>query len=318
MEDEDIFYVTIAVVFILIIVITTFFSLTILFTLIRNWRRKCRSVLNLFIINSCIAFLLLMFAYAIQTPYLFFNDEQQIYTPHSIFCRIRAFLFLFACVAKVCTYLIQAISRFFVTVLYKHRTLQTYRTNGIIILIGWLFSAILSSSMFISPNSFQFEAESRLCFLTSKVFPTSFTLMLIAFVIPVNIIIVLYGIILRHTTRANRVQPSNQTIRNNKRDVKVFQNILFLLAIVILGGTPFLLSILINQIADTPRPFYLISILCIGLSCAVEIVAIFFMNKEVKTIVYTKFGLLQRTEIQTLPAPAMITALTHSIRTNIK
>ena len=314
MENEDIFYVTIAVIFILMIVSSTFLSSIILFVLICNWRTKCRSILNLLTINSCVAFIFLMFAYSIQTPYLFLNNEQQMNTPFTLFCRIRAFLFLFACVVKVTTYLTQAISRFFLTVLHQYRTLQTYHTNAIMIVIGWLFSAILSACMFISPISFQYEPESRLCFLTSKVFHTSFTLMMIAFVIPVAIIIFLYAIILRHTRRTDRVQPSNNPIRNNKRDVKVFQNILRLLAVVIVGGTPFLLSILINRLSDTPWPFYLISILCIGLATSVEVFAVFFMSKEVKAIVYTKFGFVQRAKVQTLPFRLMPTALTHSIR----
>ena len=71
--------------------------------------------------------------------------------------------------------------------------------------------------------------------------------MIIAYVIPVTIIIFLYGIILHHTTHANRVQLSTNTSRNNKRNVKVFQNILLLLAIVLLGGIPSVLSALINK-----------------------------------------------------------------------
>ena len=317
MEYGNAFYITIAIIFILIIILTTFFSSMILLILICNWRTKCRSVMNLLTINTCVAFLFIMFAYSIQTPYLFLNNEQQTDTPYTLFCRIRAFLFLFACVAKVTTYLTQAISRFFLTVLYQYRTLQTYRTNVIMIVIVWLFSAILSACMFISPISFQYEPESRLCLLTSKVFNTSFTLMMIVFVIPVNIIIFLYAIILHRSRCANHVQPSNNTIRNNKRDVKVVQKILRLLVVVILGGTPLLLSVLINRITDTPWPFYLISILCIGLATAVEIVAIFFMSKEVKEIVYTKFGFVQRAKVQTLPFRLMPIALTHSIRTNI-
>jgi hypothetical protein len=69
--------------------------------------------------------------------------------------------------------------------------------------------------------------------------------MTIAFAIPTSVIIILYVLILRHITGANHVQPSTVTRGNNKRNLKVFQNILMLLAIVIIGGTPFILSIII-------------------------------------------------------------------------
>ena len=247
MEDKDIFHISLGVAFVLVIIFIACCSSAILLILICNWQTKCRSISNLLVINSCIAFLVFVCIFSIQIPSLFHNNEQLTRDPYSISCRIRAFLLLFSCVAKMCSYLIQAISRFFITILCQHRSLLTYRTNGIMIILSWLFSLIISAGFFLSPISFQYESETHLCLITSKVFHTSFTLMIIAYVIPVTIIIFLYGIILHHTTHANHAQSSTNTSRNNKRNVKVFQNILLLLAIVLLGGIPSVLSALINK-----------------------------------------------------------------------
>ena len=50
-----------------------------------------------------------------------------------------------------------------------------------------------------------------------------------AYVIPVSIIIQLYSSILRQTVRTNLIRPSVAAKQNNKRNIKVFQNILILL-----------------------------------------------------------------------------------------
>ncbi|CAF1534966.1 unnamed protein product, partial [Rotaria sordida] len=153
-------------------------------------------------------------------------------------CRIYAFLFLLACIAKIFSYLIQAISRYFIVILYKHKILLTYCTSILLILFSWICSLILGSSMLISPVAFQYEPESHFCVLTTKVFHTSFTLMIIAFLLPVNAIVLLYGIILRHTTRTNLIHVNHVLKNNNKRSIKVFRDILMVVVVLIIGGTP--------------------------------------------------------------------------------
>jgi hypothetical protein len=140
--------------------------------------------------------------------------------------------------------------------------------------------------------------------------------MIVAFVIPVNIIVTLYGLILWRTTRVNRVQPNSVIIRNNKRNIKVFQNILMLLMIVIVGGTLYLLCTIFNTRTGIPQPLYSISLLFILLSAAVESVTIFFTNKEVKTIIYTKIGIRQADDIRMIQVMPTTKRLTLHIGTN--
>lgn len=318
MEGNEIFYIIIGVIFVLVIISIAVLSSIVLLTIICNWRAKCRSTSNLLIINSCVTFLFFAFTLSIQTPFLFHANPSLADDPYTVFCRIRAFLLLLACLAKVLSYLTQAISRFFINVLHKHRSLLTYRTNGIMIFVNWLVSLIIAAATLISPVAFQYESESRFCLLTTKVFHTSITLMIIAFLIPVVIIIILYGIILRNSTRLNRIQPNNSIMRNNKRDLKVFRNILLLLVIIITCGTPFLLSIIINKIADTPWPLYSIAILFIALSSAAEVLAIFLTHRDIKTILYgNRVG--RRRRIQTTATAVLAaTVLTNSIKTITK
>ncbi len=298
MEGKDIFFIILGIIFIIVLLIIVLFSSIILITIICNWHFHCRSISNLLTVNSCTAFLIFALTFSLQIPYLFRSNETENNSTYTLFCRIRALLCLFASVAKVCSYLIQAISRYFITVLYKRRNLVTFRINGIMIILSWIISIIISSGMLISPVSFQYESESRFCTITSKVFHTSFPLMIIAFIIPVNIIVTLYGLVLWHTTRASRIHPNNIITGNIKRNIKVFKNILRLITVLVIGGTPFLLCIIINKITHIPWPLYSISLLFIALSAAVESITIFFNNKEVQTIFCAKIGFRKTGQIR--------------------
>ena len=292
-EIDPAFFIVMGALFILVALVTALFSLLTLTTILACWRTQCRSTSNFLVCNSCVASLFFDVILSIQIPSLFQVDQHERQGFQSTPCRIRGFLFLFACTEKMYSYLIQAISRYFITVLYKRKSLLTYRTNGSLILASWIHSFVLAAGMLISPVAFQYEVESRLCVMTSKVFHTSFTAMVLAFVVPVSIIIFLYLNILWRTVLTNQIQPDAVSKRNNKRNLTVFQNILILLTIPFVGGSPFLLSIIINRISRSPWPLYAASIFFISLSSAIESLVLFFTNNEVKRIVYGRIGLHQ-------------------------
>ena len=279
---------------ILFTIITFIFSSITILIIIFNWKSQCRSITNLLVCNSSAALIFYVIAITIQISFLFQTNNQPI---DSTFCKIRAFIYLFACSVKSLSYLVQAISRWFITIHYKHRLLVKYRTNIIIIITSWIVSLTISAGMFISPLSYKYEPMSKLCVLTSTVFPTSFITILLVFLIPVHVIILLYGIILWHTTRIQRIHPHGFTEITSKRNLKVFHHILILVIILIVGGTPYCLSIIINKIGETPWPLYSLSIVFISLSASMESITIFYINQQVKTLFYNKIRCCFATKI---------------------
>ena len=288
MGNEEIFYIIIGILFILANILTIIFSSLTILIFIFNWYLPYRSIPNLISINSNVTFLFLSITFSFQFSYLFHKNVNETNNVSTISCRMRSYIGLVSCIAKVFSYVIQAISRYMSTVLSQHRQSITFREHIIMIIISWLFSIILSSLMLISPIAFQYEVESRLCVLTSKVFHTSLTIIIIGYILPVNIIILLYYLIIRYITRANRSRLNTATIQNNKRNLKVIRNILKLLAVGIIGGAPYFLSIIINRISQTPRSLYSISVLSIVFSALVESATIFFTNDDIKKILSTK------------------------------
>jgi len=281
------FFVVMGIIFIILNIITFIFSSITILIITFNWKSQHRSITNLLACNSSAALIFYVIAISIQIPFLFQTDQKQM---NLTFCKIRAFIYVFACAVKSLSYLVQAISRWFITVHYKHRILLTFRTNMLIILTSWIIGLIASSCLLFSSKAYQYEPESGLCVLTSKVFLTSFIPVLIIFFIPANIIILLYGIILRHTVHIHRVHPNSFAKITNKRNIQVYRNILILLGIVIVSGTPYFLSVIINGITEGPWALYSIAVIFIGMAAAMESLAIFFTNDQVKKLFYKKIS----------------------------
>jgi len=164
-----------------------------------------------------------------------------------------------------------------------------------LIIINWTISGIIAIIMFNIPFAFQYESESRMCLLTSKVFSSSFIGMMIAFCIPFILIVLLYALILQHITR-NQTNSNTFTELRLKRNLKVFQNILIYISILAIGGTPFFISVIINLLNKLPWPFYSLSILFISLSGTLESLALFFTNIQVKRLFYDMMIHYQRKE----------------------
>ena len=183
------------------------------------------------------------------------------------------------------SYLIQSISRYFITILYKHKNLLTFHINWFLIILNWLIAGIVAGSISIFPLAYQYESESRMCLLTSKIFLSSFVGTMITFCIPFIIIILLYTLILCHTTK-NRINSNTFTALRLKRNLKVFQNILTSVFILGIGGTPYFISVIIHPIVKVPWQLYTISILFISLSAALESVALFVMNTQIRKLFY--------------------------------
>lgn len=279
--NEEIYFISFAIIHILLNIIILIFSSIILLTIIINWHRHFHSVSNLLICNSSLSFFLYSLSILFQIPSMFSNNNLTL-------CRLRAFLTTFTASSQIFSYLSQAIYRYFSTNYYKKRILLTYRVNIPIILIGWLIPLITNSCMFLSSNAFQYESESRICFLTTKYFFSSAFIGISNFFIPLSTIILLYTLILRNITYRHKFQSNFINKIRYKRNLKVFHHILLNVGIILICGIPFVLSIIINLISQSPWIFYSLIILFITISITLESIILFLITNKVKQIFYRK------------------------------
>lgn len=287
--SEEIFYISFALIYSLLTLITLVFSLITILTLTCYWHTQFRSVSNLLICNSSLTFIPYALICFIQIAFMFLDNYDQ-----SSSCQLRAFFTTYTIGSQILGYLSQAIFRYFSTMHYRRKILLTYRVNIPIILLGWMFSLIITAGVLASPYSYQYESESRMCFLTTKHFFTSALVGISVLLTPITTIIILYGLILRKITHDQHQFQSNAiNLMRYKRNLKVFHNIMINVVIMIVSGTPYIISIIVNAFSQSPWIFYPLIMLSISVAATVETMLLFFRTSKVKEVFYMKIGFRQ-------------------------
>lgn len=287
---DQTFLIINATLFTLFALITIVFALAVIVTILLHWRSQFQSVANLLTCNSSLALIFYAVAISIQIPSIIERDPEPSSMQEILVCKTRAFLITYATAVKTYSYLVHAISRFSMTVLHQHRYLHTFRATGLMIVASWLVSGIIAGGMFISPTAYLYETASHLCGLSTRSFLSSFIAIVVIFFTTVSTVFVLYGIIVCHTIRHGRVSLNSAHTLHAQRSLKVFKKILILLQILIIGGGPYVLSMLLNVFHETPWQMYSISILFIDFAAATQAVAIFCINKQVRKICLGMIG----------------------------
>ncbi len=282
------FHEMINILFLISWLIIILFTLTVFITIICYWRQRCASVVNLLMCNSCVSLFFLSITYSIQTP----SFIQQIYfdapQPSPLFCKISASLATFSTGVVAHSCIVQAVSRFFITILCKHKYLLTYRTHWILIIISWVINGIIAASMFISPLAYQYDPESHFCTLTAHNFPTSIIVGILFVAVTISIMVILYGIIFHHTLYHTRINPHSASTLRARRNKRVFENIVFSVSVHAVGGIPYIICILMNRTSQAPWPLYSIAVLFLSYTSAIHAVFLLVINDQVKKILVAK------------------------------
>ncbi|CAF0982761.1 unnamed protein product [Rotaria sp. Silwood1] len=120
------------------------------------------------------------------------------------------------------------------------------------ITINWLLGIIIPATLLFIEGSYIYEEESRLCTCTTKKIWTAMYGIITAFVIPFNIVTIIYTTLVcraRRSTRRVRDTGStviavstntNINIPNIGREITLIRNMSILLSIILCGGTPYL------------------------------------------------------------------------------
>ncbi|CAF4173598.1 unnamed protein product [Adineta steineri] len=273
--------------------------------------RQCHTVTNVLTCNTCVA-ITLYFTFRIVTSIYGLRQDSQDYNQPA--CIFRAYCSLALCTALCYSYSIQAISRLFFAVLYKYKYLLTWRTHCILIAINWLVSVIIPIKPFFHHDGFGYEEESRSCVVTPKIVSISAYVVVLIFVIPLNIVTIVYGVILyrvRQSTRRIAVVKldtitstvHNRThVPNGKRELKIMQNMSAQSTIISCGGILYLILVIwlaTQQHSPPPESFYLLALNLISIFTAIMMIALFLMNKPVKKIVSDYIFQLCKVKIET-------------------
>ena len=276
---DDPFFVVVGIILSLLALITLIVASAIIMIVLFFWKTKCRSIANLLVCNSSAALVFYVIAISLQIPSLFQTRKMP---SEGIFCELKGFLYCFASSVKSLSYLVQAISRCLIIVRYKHVLLRRFRVYILLLLSSWALSLIICGSILFFPSAYRYEPESRLCVLTSKAFLTSFIPVVLLFFVPLVMIFLLYGLIIWQTTFLQRTRPNGLRKMAMQRNLHVYRNILFLVAIMVIGGMPYVLAVIINRFNTIPSWLYSVSICFISFAATTESLVIFFTHRQIR------------------------------------
>jgi len=239
----------------------------------------------------------LYFIFRIVESIYALREDWQYYQPACVF---RAYCKLGLCAALCYSYSIQAVSRLFFAVFYKHKFLLTWRTHWILILINWVISIVIPIEPLLHQNGFELEIESRNCVVSPKIVSVSMYVVVIVFIIPLNIVTIIYGVIIHHVRQSTRriatgalnvilsTAQGKSPGPNGKRELKTMQNMTVQTTIISFGGILYLILVIwhATQQQSPPESFYLLALELISIFTVFMMIALFLMNKTVKRIVF--------------------------------
>jgi hypothetical protein len=271
--------------------------------LILVWRTKPRlhTVNHLLMCNTCCATIFYCVIINNNYGFLIFAEWQT----SDMSCRWRAYFAYTGVAGVIYSYLIQAISRFFFSILStKYRWLTTFKTHYILISIQWLvvflitLPAVITKDIYFTPNN--------LCWVPFEhMLHVAYTAV-VYYIIPVIAIIIIYLYIYCsiRRTRRNATATINSTI-GQKRDLELLRNILVLLSIYLCSGFITLLFFM-----TLIKLIYLINFVYMAVSLIIEKVCVIVLDREfrqvIKGIIYRRTT-VKPSIVNVLNAPRMET-----------
>jgi hypothetical protein len=242
-------------------------------------RKQLHSVTYLLICNTCVSSILYCIVQCNNYIYLLFIT----WDTSDMSCRWRGYFSYLSIVAVVYSYLLQATSRLFFSVLStKYPWLISFKTHLSLILIEWMIVLIAPLPALVTKD-IHFRLG-FLCWVPMKSMLHVVYTILVYYIIPtvliVAIYITIYVRIRRGKNNAVTQKTTTTTTRKRKnRDLEVFRNIMILFLIYILGGTPSALYILTGV-----ELFYSIGVVSVTLAVTVEKAVSILLDREIRNI----------------------------------
>lgn len=281
---SDLFYIINFSISIIFSFLALLFAFTTVFVVCIN--RQRHTISNLLTCDTALAIILFYINNLISIGYSFRHNWND-YQPG---CILRGYIFVTSCTALCYSYLIQAISRLFFTIFYKNKKLQTKRIHYLMIFINWILAFLIAIPP-IYLNGYILEIESHLCIPTTKIFSSTIYIIFSVYLLPLISIGIIYSIIYFNAHQSKRriinsMIQTNLILPNYKREFKIMKNILILLGILACAGTPYIIVVFwqITQSQLPPESFYLLIINCIYIFASFMMIALFFMNHDIRKV----------------------------------
>ena len=242
------------------------------------WRAKPRlhTVNHLLVCNTCVASI--FFCFILNNNYVFLIFIQS--DTSDVSCRWRAYLAYAGVVGVIYSYLTQATSRFFFSILSnKYRWLTTFKAHYVLILVQWVLVFLITSPAIITKDISFFPRT--LCWVPME-HPLHVAYTVVAYyILPVSSIMTMYAYIYYRVRRAIKDATTLvSTAKRQKVDLKLLRNILVLLGIYLGGGLPFFIFVITSV-----KEIYLLNLVTLSLTVPVEKLCTILLDRELRQVI---------------------------------
>lgn len=241
--------------------------------------KRLHTVTHLLICNSSISSIFFCIVQCVNYIFLVFVPSETDDLP----CRWRGYFGYMAVAAVVYSYLAQAISRFFVSILSrKYHWATSFKTHIILILIQWIIVSLIPSPSLLTEDIYY--RPYALCWV-----PKEYTLHVIYtvvayYLIPAILMFVIYIYIYFHVKHRRHSVFVITTRRRSNRDLEVLCNIMILFAIYTFGAIPTILYLLTNI-----HLLYEIGIISVSFTVGIEKIFTLILDRDLRNMIKIYF-----------------------------
>ena len=263
----------ISLIFVLIAVIISIFILIVV------WQTKPRlhTINHLLMCNTALATVFYCVTMKVNFAYVLFGQ----WDTSDLSCRFRAYFAYSGIAGVIYSYLIQAISRLFFSVLSnKHRRLTSFKTHYILIICQWLMvflatsPSVLTNDIHFVPHAFCWVPLEHAMHLAYTAFAY--------YILPVAVIVTIYTYIY---VQIRKVRGNATAVSQNsqKRELELLRRIIILLGIYLTSGIPTILFMLTSI-----RLIYMINLASPSVVVCVEKICTILLDREMCQVIRAK------------------------------
>ncbi|CAF4823410.1 unnamed protein product [Rotaria sp. Silwood1] len=218
----------------------------------------------------------------------FKNDLNQIQFQDSL-CIFRAYITYVSGALFINSFLLTAIRQYFTVIYRNHLYFQSIRFQFLLICLTWILSLLFPMPT-IFTGDIRYNVDNQICQVYLGFSFSIIYISLCTYGIPVPLIIFIYFKLVRYVYDiSNHVIPVN-TLSRAKKELKMVQNIVILVFILLILGVPYVLFILMSFFIKPPKYHFRVAYLFIEVSLVFVLLALFQFTEPVKAWVMRKIN----------------------------
>ncbi|CAF1119902.1 unnamed protein product [Adineta ricciae] len=269
----------ISLIFVLIAVTISAF----IFILVWQTKPRLHTINHLLMCNTALATVFYCVTMKVNFAYVLFGQ----WDTSDLSCRFRAYFAYSGIAGVIYSYLIQAISRFFFSVLSnKYRRLTSFKTHYILIICQWFVvflvtsPSVVTKDIYFVPHVFCWVPLEHVMHLAYTAFAY--------YILPVVVIVTIYTYIYVRIrkVRANATAASQNS---QKRELELLRRIAILLGIYLTSGIPWILFMVTSI-----RLIYMINLVSPSVGVSVEKLCTVLLDREMYRIIRAKMRTVTR------------------------